>query len=42
MRWFFVEIGGFDSPEISNTFLLENEYGWGGITVEIDSSEQAS
>lgn len=35
---FFVEIGGFHSRKISNTFLLENGFGWGGITVEIDSA----
>lgn len=38
---FFLEIGGFHSREISNTFLLENGFGWMGVTVEIDP-ERAS
>ena len=32
----FLEIGGADGIEASNTFLLENEYKWNGLAVEWD------
>jgi FkbM family methyltransferase len=31
---YFIEIGASDGVEISNTYLLEKEYGWKGICVE--------
>jgi hypothetical protein len=32
----FLEIGGFDPFDISNTYLLESVFGWHGISVELD------
>jgi len=32
----FIEIGGFHSRNLSNTFLLENAFRWDGLIVEID------
>lgn len=34
----FVEIGGGPPIKGSNTYLLEKEFGWTGVTVEIDQS----
>lgn len=34
----YVEIGAYHSKEISNTYILEKEYFWRGIGVEIDPS----
>lgn len=31
---FFLEIGGFHSENLSNTFLLERRFEWQGVTVE--------
>jgi hypothetical protein len=33
----FLEIGGFDPFDISNTYLLESLFGWTGISIELDS-----
>jgi hypothetical protein len=33
---FYVEIGAYDSKIMSNTYLLETEYGWSGMALEID------
>ena len=32
----YVEIGAYHSKEISNTYMLEKEYGWTGVSFEID------
>lgn len=33
---FYFEIGASHPFESSNTFLLENKYGWNGISIEVD------
>ena len=33
---FYIEVGAYHSTEISNTWALENIYGWQGISIEID------
>ena len=37
----FVEIGAYHSKELSNTYLLEVQYGWQGLAFEIDPSRAA-
>jgi hypothetical protein len=32
---YYVEIGGFDAIEHSNTYLLETQYSWSGVSLEI-------
>jgi hypothetical protein len=32
----YLEIGAFDAKFLSNTFLLEKQYGWKGLAVEIN------
>lgn len=33
----FVEIGAYHSIDISNTYLLENQFNWRGISLELDA-----
>lgn len=33
---YYVELGAFHSRQGSNTFYLENDYGWNGVSFEID------
>lgn len=33
---YYVEIGGYHAVELSNTYLLETEYDWSGVSLEID------
>ena len=33
---YYVEIGGYHATELSNTYLLETEYDWSGVSLEID------
>lgn len=37
----FIEIGAYHSKELSNTYLLEVQYGWQGLAFEIDPSRAA-
>ena len=32
---FYVELGAYHSTEGSNTYHLENDYGWSGVSFEI-------
>jgi hypothetical protein len=32
----YIEIGAFHSVDLSNTFMLEKDYGWTGLSFEID------
>lgn len=34
---FYVEVGGYDSKSLSNTYALETDYSWRGFALEIDS-----
>lgn len=38
----FIEIGAHDGVELSNTLLLEQEYGWTGVCVEANYETHAS
>lgn len=38
---YFVDVGAHDGIHLSNTFLLERRYGWGGVCVEADPSNFA-
>lgn len=35
---FFVDLGGADGIDISNTYILEKNYGWKGICIECEDS----
>jgi hypothetical protein len=37
---YYVELGAFHSSDGSNTFTLEKEYGWKGVSFEIREKEQ--
>jgi hypothetical protein len=36
---FYVEVGGYDSKSLSNTYALETDYGWRGFALEIDKNK---
>jgi hypothetical protein len=38
----FLEIGAFEAEFISNTYLLESEFGWKGISVDFEESAEKS
>lgn len=38
----YLEIGAFEAEFISNTYLLESEFGWKGISVDVEQSAQKS
>jgi hypothetical protein len=33
---YYVEIGGYHAVDLSNTYLLETQYDWSGLSLEID------
>ncbi len=35
---YYLEIGGYHSKDDSNTYLLETQYGWSGVALEIDKT----
>lgn len=37
----YVEIGAWHSTDISNTYMLEKDYGWTGVSFEIDPNRSA-
>ena len=38
MKGYYVEVGGHHSKSISNTYLLESEYAWKGVSLEIEKN----
>lgn len=39
---YFLDIGAYDGINLSNTYYLEKELGWGGICIEADSDSYRS
>lgn len=35
---YYVEIGGYHAIELSNTYLLESQYDWRGVSLEIEAA----
>jgi hypothetical protein len=35
---YYVEVGGYHPFDLSNTYLLESQFGWHGVALEIDPS----
>ena len=36
---FYLEVGGNDPIHINNTYVLESQFGWSGLSVEIDENQ---
>lgn len=36
---FYVEVGGYDSKSLSNTYVLETDYSWRGFALEINDDK---
>ena len=35
-KGYFLDIGAYDGKDISNTYVLENDFGWDGICIDAD------
>lgn len=38
----YLEIGAYHATSLSNTYLLESSFGWGGISIDIEESVRSS
>jgi len=38
----YIEIGAMDAVFINNTYLLERDFGWKGLSIDIDSSSKST